>query len=185
MSQVELDIPYTDPRNRLTVAFRLILAIPHMILAAAWQYAVQITALIQWFICVFTGKRNEGLWRFGESYLGYAARVNTYQSILYDEYPKFGTDSSGSPVRYSLAYPTEPANRLTIGLRFLWIIPAVIIAIGVTIAGAVLGIISWFAILFTGTMPRGMFDFVLQVQRYGLRLLAYSLLLTDTYPSWS
>lgn len=185
MSQVELDIPYTDPRNRLTVAFRLILAIPHAILERVWQYAAEITAVIQWFICVFTGKRNEGLWRFSENYLGYAARVYSYQGIMYDEYPQFGTDSTGSPVRYSLAEPVEPANRLTIGLRFIWIIPALIIGIGVGIAGAVVGIICWFAILFTGSMPRGMFDFLLQVQRYMLRLLAYGLLLTDTYPSWS
>lgn len=184
MSRVELDIPYIDPRNRLTVAFRLILAIPHAIFMGVWQYAAEISAVIQWFFCVFTGKHNDGLWRFAESYLGYSARVNGYMGLMYDEYPKFGTDSTGSPVHYSLAYD-EPANRLTVGLRFLWIIPAAIIGIGIAIASAVVSIICWFAILFTGSMPRGMFDFLLQAQRYNLRLNGYGLLLTDTYPSWS
>ncbi|MGD9702675.1 MAG: DUF4389 domain-containing protein [Acidimicrobiia bacterium] len=184
MSQIEFDVPYVEPRNRLTVAFRLILAIPHLILQNVWQNVANIAALIHWFIIVFTGKRNDSLWQFANSYVGYASRVGGYTGILFDEYPQFGTDASGVPVHYALAQQPEPANRLTVGLRIIWIIPALLIAIGVGIAGFVITIISWFAILFTGKMPRGNFDFMVKVQRYVLQTTAYGLLLTDTYPAW-
>ena len=104
--------------------------------------------------------------------------------ILFDEYPQFFTDASGVPVTYALAQQPEPANRLTVGLRFIWAIPALLIALGVSIAGIVIGIISWFAILITGKMPKGNFGFLVKVQRYVVQSNAYVLLLTDTYPAW-
>ena len=78
----------------------------------------------------------------------------------------------------------EPADRLTNGLRFIWIIPAAIIGIGIAIALAVVLFITWWAILFTGKHPRGMFDFTMKGLRYSLQLTAYGLLMTDTYPKW-
>ena len=185
MSQIAFDVPYVEPRNRLTVAFRLILAIPHLILLGLWQNVTEFAAVIHWFIIVFTGKRNDSLWQFTDSYVGYMTRVNAYTGILYDEYPQFFTDASGVPVSYSIAQQPEPANRLTVGLRFIWAIPALVIAIGVGIAGIVIGIISWFAIVITGKMPRGNFDFMVKVQRYVIQTNAYVLLLTDTYPAWN
>jgi hypothetical protein len=75
-------------------------------------------------------------------------------------------------------------NRLTVGLRIIWAIPAIIIAAVLAIASFFVGIVSWFAILFTGKHPRGMFDFILKAQRYLLQTSAYTLLLTDTYPKY-
>jgi hypothetical protein len=86
-------------------------------------------------------------------------------------------------VRTEISYE-ESANRLTNGLRFLWIIPALIVAIFVGIASAVVTLISWFAILFTGKQPRGMWDFVLKAVRYTLQLQSYALLMTDDYPKF-
>lgn len=183
MAAVTYDVDYVERRNRLTTAFRLILAIPHLIVSQAWGYVVQILAVIQWFIILFTGKRNEGIWRFQENWLGYYGRVTGYTWLLYDQYPAFGTDASGSPVRSSLDYE-GPANRLTNGLRFLWIIPAALIAIAVGVAAVVVIVVAWFAILFTGRQPRGMFDFLLRALRYVLRVQSYALLLTDTYPKF-
>jgi hypothetical protein len=87
------------------------------------------------------------------------------------------------PVQTSISFEEE-ANRLTVGLRFLWIIPALIVAAVVGIGAAVLLLISWFAILFTGKMPRGMWDFILKVVRYTLQVQAYGLLMTDEYPKF-
>ena len=183
MSAIGYDVTYEEPRNRLTVAFRFILAIPHLILAYVWRELAQIVGVIQWFIIVFTGKRNQGLWNLQQSWLGYYSRVLGYMSLLYDPYPAFGTDPGNAPVRTEISYE-ESANRLTNGLRFLWIIPAVIVAIFVGIASAVVTLISWFAILFTGKQPRGMWEFVLKAVRYTLQLETYALLMTDTYPKF-
>src|SRR5262245_54903844 len=104
MEQVSYDVSYTEKRSRLTTAFRIILAIPHLILAGLWGYVAQFLAFIQWFIVLFTGKRNQGIFNFENSYLGYYARVYNYVDLMFDEYPKFGTDESGVPMRYDLGY---------------------------------------------------------------------------------
>ncbi len=73
---------------------------------------------------------------------------------------------------------------MTNGLRFIWIIPAVIIGFALTIALYVVVIIAWFAIVITGREGRGLWDFSSRVVRYLVRLQSYGLLLTDTYPKF-
>jgi Domain of unknown function (DUF4389) len=183
VSSIGYDVTYQEQRNRLTNAFRFILAIPHLIVSQVWGYLAQILGVIQWFVIVFTGKRNEGMFNLQKSWIGYYSRVVGYSSLLYDPYPAFGTEPGNAPVRTEISYE-ESANRLTTALRFLWIIPAAIIYIFVAIGGAVVTLISWFAILFTGKQPRGLWDFELKVLRFSLQLQAYSLLMTDTYPKF-
>jgi len=183
VSAISYDVTYEETRNRLTVAFRYILAIPHLIVAGLWSYLAEFLALIQWFIVLFTGKRNEGIWKMQESWLGYYGRVMGYANLLYDEYPAFGTSPGNVPVRSSFSYEEE-ANRLTNALRFLWIIPAMIIAVVVCIGGAILGVVSWFAIIITGKHPRGMWEFMLKVVNYIVQLEAYAFLMTDEYPKF-
>ena len=178
------DVAYVESRNRLTTAFRLILAIPHLVVRQVWQYLAHILAVIQWFVIVFTGKRNRGMWDLQQAWMGYNARVTSYVGLMSDPYPAFGTTlSPQEQVAYDLAF-SEQANRLTSGLRFLWIIPAAVIAIFVGIAGCAVTVVSWFAILFTGKHSRGMFDFLLRVNRFVIRLTAYALLMTDVYPKF-
>jgi len=178
------DVVYTEERNRLTTAFRIILAIPHLIIVQVWAYLTEILAVIQWFIVLFTGKRNEGLWNLQNAWLGYYCRVYGYVDLLYDPYPAFGTDPGPVPVTTQFSYD-EPADRLTNGLRFIWAIPAIVIAAVLGIAMFFVLIVSWFAILFTGKHPIGMFDFILRVFRYILQTYSYVLLMTDTYPNWA
>ena len=183
MAELTADVRYGEPRNRLTTAFRLILAIPHLIVMQVWGYLAEILSVIQWFIIVFTGTRNRGLWDLQRAWIGYAGRVLSYENLLFDEYPAFGTDQSKVPMVLELDYE-EPANRVTNGLRLIWIIPALLIGLVLGIAVFFVAVVSWFAILFTGKHPRGMWDFILKVVRYTLQLNAYGLLLTDTYPQW-
>ena len=156
-----------------------------MILMGLWGYAVNFLTLIQWLICLFTGKRNQGIWNFTNSYLGYSTRVMTYAGLMHDVFPAFGTDAGAVPVTYELPFaPNATANRLTVVLRIIWAIPALLILMLVGIAGQVLTIVAWFAILITGSMPRGMYDFLVKVHRYAVQVNAYTLLLTDTYPAY-
>lgn len=185
MAQVQLDVPYNEgPRNRGTVAIRIILAIPHLLLVGVWGYAVEIVAVIHWFIQVFTGKRNQGLFNFSNRYLDYASRVNTYVGLLFDEYPGFIDDAGKTPLRYNLDYD-EPVNRLTAGLRIIWAIPALFIAAVLAFACFFVTILTWFTILITGKHPRGQFDFQLKVNRYTMQTNAYVGLMTDDYPKYA
>jgi hypothetical protein len=183
MSTIAYDVTYEEERNRLTVAFRFLLAIPHLIVAQVWGYLTEILAVVQWFIVLFTGKRNEGIWSMQESWLGYYGRVMGYSNILYDEFPAFGTAPGTVPVRSSITFE-EPANRLTNALRLIWVLPAMIIGAVVMIGGFFVGVISWFAILITGKHPTGMWEFMLKVVHYVLQLNAYVYLMTDEYPKF-
>lgn len=182
--QVSLDIPYAESRNRGTVLVRLVLAIPHFVVVYVLSAVSQIATVVHWFIQLFTGKRNQGIADFVTKVLAYQARVMTYVGLMYDEYPGFFDDQGKTPVQFAMPYAEGPVNRLTVGLRFIWIIPAAIIAAVIGIAIEVLTIICWFAIVITGKMPRGMFDFLLRGHRFSAQVSAYGLLLTDTYPKY-
>lgn len=183
MAELSYDVRYSEARNRLTTAFRFLLVIPHLIVMVVWGYLAEILAVIQWFIILFTGKRNASMFDLQNSWLNYSGRVSGYEYLLFDEFPAFGAEPDKEPVIYNLAYE-EPANRLTNALRLIWAIPAMLLAMVYGIAMTFVAIAAWFAIVITGKLPRGMFDFILKVTRFSLQLNAYTLLMTDTYPRW-
>ena len=153
MSAVTYDVTYTERRSRLTSAFRYLLALPHLIVLGVWGYVAELLAFLQWFVILFTGRRNEGMWDFQRSYLGYHTRVTSYVSLAFDEpYPNFGSTWRGEPVAFDLAYRSE-ANRLTNALRLIWMIPALFIALFLGIAQGVLLLVSWLVIIITGKQP--------------------------------
>lgn len=183
MSTASFDVTYVEQRNRLTNAFRPILAVPHLVVSGVWQNLAQILGLVQWFIIVFTGRRNQGIFTLQDQWLGYSARAYTYASNMVDPYPPFGTSPGDTGISYAHGY-TESADRLRTGLRLIWAIPALFVTMALSIAGFVVVAVSWFAILFTGRQPRGMFDFLVKAHRYGVRFNSYVLLMTDTYPRY-
>ena len=115
----------------------------------------------------------------------FTARVYAYLSLMRDEYPS--TDEQQA-VRLELDYPDaeRDLNRWLPLVKWLLAIPHYIVLVFLFIAAFFCEVIAWFAILFTGRYPRGLFDFVLGVQRWGLRVGAYMwLLITDRYPPFS
>lgn len=183
VSEPSFDVVYSESRSRLTVAFRYILAIPHIVIAAAWGYFAQLIGVVQWFIVLFTGRRNEGIWNLQHSWLGYSARVSGYESLLFDEWPAIGPDPEAERTMFRMEYEAE-ANRLTNALRFLWVIPAAFVLLFVGIGAFFVVIASWFSIVITGGHPRGMWDYLLRYLRFALRVSAYGYLMTDEYPHW-
>ncbi|MFZ9397821.1 MAG: DUF4389 domain-containing protein, partial [Ilumatobacteraceae bacterium] len=74
MAQAVFTVEYTADRSRSKNLFRVILAIPHMIIVQAWQQLVQVVTLFQWFIILFTGQRNQAIWKLQNDWLAYASR---------------------------------------------------------------------------------------------------------------
>jgi len=92
--------------------------------------------------------------------------------------------SASFPVEFDVEYP-ERLSRLLIFFKWLLIIPHIIVLYALGIVAGVLTLIAWFAILFTGRYPRGMFDFAVGAMRWNARVNAYVALLRDDYPPFS
>ena len=113
-------------RNRLTVFFRLLLAIPHLIWLALWGIAAYLAAVVNWFATLIVGRSPEPLHNFLVLYLRYLTHVQAYLHMLADPYPGF-LGAPGYPVDLAVAGP-EPQNRLVTLFRSILAIPAFIVA---------------------------------------------------------
>ena len=168
-----------------------LLAIPHLIVLTVLQTVSNVIGVISWFAIVFTGKLPEGLATFQAMYLRYTLRTYTYIGFLREEYPPFTfatatSDPGDDPrVRVDVQPQLTDRNRLTVFFRIILVIPQFIVLVVLTVAAAVVTLIAAFAVLFTGRWPVGMRDFVINVHRWSLRVEAYFLLLTDTYPPFA
>src|SRR5919199_444226 len=182
--------PALDERNRLTTAFRLILAIPHLILVGgpiaaelSWTWGAENGRLYAWVAILFTGRYPEGLWSLAAYYLRWRVRAVAYTALLRDEYPPFG--DGNYPAWLDLAPPTTPRDRVTVGFRLILAIPHLLAVWLLGIAWGFTSVIAWFAILFTGSYPAGLNRFGVGVLRWNTRVEAYLLLLRDEYPPFS
>jgi hypothetical protein len=183
MSKPTFAIEYTEPRSRLSVLFRAVLYIPHYIIEYAWRVLAQVLAFVQWFVILFTGRRNEGIWKLQRAYLGYAARVWAYYGLSFDKWPNIGAEPNGEPTRFEFEY-TADANRLTNFFRFIWLVPTLIVAIGVMIVALICVVLSWFAIIITGKHPRGLFDFLARTHAFMAHVQACAFLMSDVRPKF-
>ena len=112
----------------------------------------------------------------------FGARVAAYGALLTDRYPSTVEEQS---VHLDLDYPDaeKDLNRWLPLVKWLLVIPHIIVLAFLFLGAFFAVIIAWFAILFTGRYPRGLFDYVVGVTRWALRVSAYAtLLLTDRYP---
>jgi hypothetical protein len=180
---IRLDVEDDLRRSRLTVFFRLILAIPHLIVVTVWGIVSWLIAIVAWFATLFAGRTPDGLHNAQASFVRYHTRVNAYIYLLADPFPPFGA-GGGYPVDLEIA-PPETQNRLTVFFRVILAIPALILASILQQLLGVLAFIGWFVALFTGKMPQGMEDLGAFCLRYYEQTTAYVLLLTGRYPSLS
>lgn len=167
-----------------------LLAIPHLIIAQALAQVGQAVAVISWFIIVFTGSLPAGLANFQCMVIRYTARAYSHAFWLREDYPPFefsmtGADPGTDPLKIDIEPALTERNRLTVGLRLLWIIPAAIFGALLSIAAFFVVLVGFFAVLFTGRWPDGLRNFIVGFGRFFIRLSAYVDLLTDEYPPFA
>jgi hypothetical protein len=183
---VGVDVDPPAQQNRVSVFFRLLFMIPAAIVAGVIVLVAYVVALIGWFTILFTGKFPEGMVNFVVGALRWWTRVYGYVYLLTDKYPPFSLeDDSAYPVRFRGQGQSEGRNRLTAFFRIILAIPHIIIIQVLGYAAAVVGLISWFAALFTGSVPEGMHNFLAGYIRWTARTYAYMFLVTDEYPPFS
>jgi len=181
---LRFDVEYPESLSRLSTAFRLILAIPQLLIVYALGTVVGLVTFISWFAILFTKRYPKGLFDLVVSFNRWSANVYAYIALLRDEYPPFSTDPGRYAVVYDVAYP-ETLNRWLIFVKWLLVVPHQIVLGVLGLLAGVFGMIAWFAILFTGRFPRGLFDYIAGLLRWYLRVSAYSGLLTDKFPPYS
>jgi hypothetical protein len=164
-----------------------LLGIPHLFLAYLLGQIGQILAFVSWLVIVFTGRLPEALATFQCLVIRYTTRAYSYALWLREPYPPFDftaspEDPGGDPVVVTIVPALEDRNRLTVGLRLIWMIPAMLFGFVLMIAACAVTFVSFFAVLFTGRYPAGMHSFMIRVGRYFVRLSAYGYLLVDDYP---
>jgi hypothetical protein len=180
-----IDLVVTDDlrRSRLTVFFRLLLAIPHFGWLAVYGIVAELVLLVGWFVALVMGRLPDGLHNLLAGFVRYSTRVNAYVLLLANPFPPFGGGGS-YPVDVRVAAP-EPQNRLTVFFRLLLAIPAGLLAYVFRIVNNVVAVLSWFYCLVLGRMNDGMRDLSAWLLRYEVQTYAYIFLLTGRYPSLS
>jgi len=200
-------VPALENRNRLTVAFRPILAIPHLLLVGGpvaaglwWTTASDgnnkwglaggvlggvavVSAMIGWFSILFTGTFPRGLQKLVRLYLRWRVRGIAYVALLRDEYPPF--EDSPYPAWVRIEPTTAPRDKLTVAFRLLLLLPHFIILWLLGVAWALSALASWGVIILTGRMPAALAEFGTGMLRWNTRIEAYALLLEDRYPPFS
>ncbi len=198
-----VDFPDRD-LNRLTSAFRIVVAIPilavlSLLTGASLHYVTTnnttnetvtlatgggVLFLPLVLMIVFRQKYPRWWFDWNLQLLRFSARVSAYFALLDDHYPS--TDEEQA-VHLDFPYPdARQLNQWLPLVKWLLAIPHYIVLFFLAIGAIVAVIIAWFAILFTGRYPRGLFDFVVGVMRWSNRVTGYALVLvTDQYPPFS
>ncbi len=203
-----LDVDYPERLDRVTSAFRLIWIIPILIVSTVLSASSNETVRTVSGDVVTTTTRSGGgiegglfaatllmivfrqryprwWFDFAREFTRFGARVAAYLLLLTDRYPSTVEEQS---VHLEIDYPDVQTdlNRWLPLVKWFLAIPHYVVLILLALGGVVVWVIAWFAILFTGTYPRALFDYLVGVGRWGLRVQAYAfLLVTDRYPPFS
>lgn len=200
-----LEVDYVDQHDRVTTLFRIVLVIPIAIVIAVltagatqtvYDESGQVVSttsgsistglfLATLLMIVFRKRYPRWWFDFALELARFGARVGAYLVLLTDEYPSTVEEQR---VHLQIDYPDveRDLNRWLPLVKWLLAIPHFFVLIVLSVAAFVAVVIAWFAILITGRYPRGLFDFVVGVGRWWLRVQAYALLLvTDRYPPFS
>lgn len=199
------DIDYPQRLDRFTTFFRLIWVIPilvvvAMLTASGGEGVVTETgqrvsstggtisgglAVATMLMIVFRERYPRWWFDFALELNRLVSRVGAYLALLTDRYPSTVEQQS---VHLEIDYPDveRDLNRWLPLVKWLLAIPHYVVLALLAVLAVLAIVVSWFAILFTGRYPRGLFDYVVGVGRWGLRVHAYAfLLITDRYPPFS
>lgn len=181
-----LDVDPPTSQSRLTVFFRFLMVIPHAIVLVLLGLACSVITVVAWLVILITGKYPAGMMEFVINVQHWSARFTGYAWLLTGTYPPFAMGPLETyPIRLIVQGQVEGRNRLTVFFRYLMLIPHLFVLYFLYLAAEVILLISWFAALFTGSVPAGLHSFLAGVLRWQTRVQLYQLLLTDQYPPFS
>jgi len=168
-------------RSRVTVFFRLLLAIPHFVWLNLWGIAVEVGIVINWFAALILGRSPRWLHRFVGAYLRYQTHVLAFVTLVGNPFPGFVGRPGSYPIDLQID-PPERQSRLKVLFRIFLALPAIFVAWVLEFLLFLVAFLSWFAAIVTGRMPTGFRNVGAWALRYIAQLNAYLYILTDRYP---
>lgn len=188
------DIKYQESYSRGELLLRTFLGIfyimiPHGIVLWFLTIGLMFVSFFSFLILLFTGKWNKGMWDYVVKYNRYSLRVNARMMNLADGYPAFGLNGTDTQTTYDVKYQEE-VSRVSVLIRIFFGLFYVMIPHGFALMFMMIGVlfcnfIGFWAILFTGSYPKGMFDFVVKTFRWQQRVNNYMSFLTHDYPKFT
>ena len=200
---VHVDATLDSGMSRWLWLVKWVLAIPHYFLLFFLWIAFVVVSIFAFFAILFTGRYPRGVFAFNVGVLRWSWRVSyyTYGALGTDRYPPFTlADAPDYPAHFDVDYPTQLSRGLVLVKSWLLAIPHYLV-VGIFLGGGtwalwqttdnvggapgligLLVFIAAVALLFTGRYPQQIFDFVLGMNRWVLRVAAYAGLMTDEYP---
>ena len=198
--------PLLAPRNKLTTAFRLVLAIPHLFLVGGIGFSMvfrtrsdnvtslgpetgllgvvaAVLAIVSWFTILISHEHIAGIRAYTKFYVRWRVRALSYLMLLQDQYPPLG--DAPYPSSVTIVDPGKARDRLTVGLRIFLAIPHFIVLVCLMTAFWLTTIVAWIAIVISGRYPKGLYEFGVGALQWLVRVEAYLLLLIDEYPPFS
>jgi hypothetical protein len=171
-----------DPRrSRLTVFFRLLLALPHLVWVSLWGILAFLAAIVAWFATLVVGRLPGPLHRFLAAFLRYDIHLTAFIFLVANPFPGFTGREGSYPVDLEID-PPERQHRLVTAFRLLLGLPALMVSSALSYVLYLVAFLGWFAALVTGRMPLGLERLGLWAVRYTAEVYGYHLLLTDRYP---
>lgn len=183
MYPVTYEADYLRERNRLTAFFRLIVAIPWLIVAYVYAIAQMVVIFIAWFAILILGRFPEGMYNFVGGVLRFTQRVNGFTYLQTDEWPPFGiSDDAAYPIRVSFMPPAARQSRLKTLFRLILALPLVVVSYGISFALMGVSLVSWLTIVFRGYQPAAIHNALAFLMGWMTRANAYIYLMRDEYP---
>lgn len=178
---VRLELTDHVERSRLTVFFRLLLTIPHLIWLSLWSVLTLLAVLVAWFAALATGRVPRALHRFIAAWVRYAMHVGAFLFVIGGPFPGFVGAAGSYPVDVAIDAPQRQHRAVTL-FRIWLAVPALMLGAAYTALVWLVGLLGWWAALFTGRMPEGLRNLGAVSLRYSAQVNAYVFLLTDRYP---
>jgi hypothetical protein len=183
MYPVTYEADFQAEQNRATTFFRIILAIPWIIVAYVYEIAAFFTTIFAWLALLFTGKYPQGLYNLNSGFVRYRVRTASWIYLQSDEWPPFGIgDDPSYPLRVEFAGREEHQSRLKVFFRIILALPLLVVVYAVAYVHMFLAVIAWLTIVFRGYLPEGVNDAMTFCNGFYARLYGYLAFLTDAYP---
>lgn len=168
-------------RSRLTVFFRPLLALPHLIWLSLWGLAALLAAIVNWLATLVAGVSPQSLHRFLAAYVRYQLHVVAYLYLIGNPFPGFTGAEGSYPIELRIAERARQ-NRWSVLFRSVLALPALLIASAYGSLVLTVAVLGWFAALVTGRMPLGLRNAGALALRYGAQANGYLFLVTGAYP---